>query len=179
MDALSTTLFWLDYAAVAVFGATGALAAAHRKHDIIPFGFFAAITTFASYLLILKTHDLRFLPPLVLGGGVTFMVLMVMGIRALTSLFLAYQISHNRMIRMDEGFGDLLAFMLKSYGKQYHMNDFIRWVTADDMRHLKLMNSCAAWRHYHPQQTQNAITNLQTSVLELVSKFVGDGNDAK
>ena len=27
MDALSTTLFWLDYAAVAVFGATGALAA--------------------------------------------------------------------------------------------------------------------------------------------------------
>ncbi len=44
MDALSTTLFWLDYAAVAVFGATGALAAAHRKHDIITFGFFAAIT---------------------------------------------------------------------------------------------------------------------------------------
>ena len=44
MDALSTTLFWLDYAAVAVFGATGALAAAHRRHDIITFGFFAAIT---------------------------------------------------------------------------------------------------------------------------------------
>jgi uncharacterized membrane protein YeiH len=44
MDALSTTLFWLDYAAVAVFGATGALAAARRKHDIITFGFFAAIT---------------------------------------------------------------------------------------------------------------------------------------
>jgi uncharacterized membrane protein YeiH len=37
-------LFWLDYAAVAVFGATGALAAARRKHDIITFGFFAAIT---------------------------------------------------------------------------------------------------------------------------------------
>jgi len=44
MDALSTALFWLDYAAVAVFGATGALAAARRKHDIITFGFFAAIT---------------------------------------------------------------------------------------------------------------------------------------
>jgi uncharacterized membrane protein YeiH len=34
----------LDYAAVAVFGASGALAAARRKHDIITFGFFAAIT---------------------------------------------------------------------------------------------------------------------------------------
>ncbi|WP_369061397.1 trimeric intracellular cation channel family protein [Caulobacter sp. 73W] len=44
MDALSTALFWLDFAAVAVFGATGALAAARRKHDIITFGFFAAIT---------------------------------------------------------------------------------------------------------------------------------------
>jgi uncharacterized membrane protein YeiH len=44
MDALSTALYWLDYGAVAVFGATGALAAARRKHDIITFGFFAAIT---------------------------------------------------------------------------------------------------------------------------------------
>ena len=34
----------LDYAAVAVFGASGALAAARRKHDIITFGFFAAVT---------------------------------------------------------------------------------------------------------------------------------------
>ena len=44
MDALSTTLTVLDYAAVAVFGASGALAAARQKHDIITFGFFAAIT---------------------------------------------------------------------------------------------------------------------------------------
>lgn len=44
MDALTTTLTWLDYAAVAVFGATGALAAARRKHDIVTFGFFAAVT---------------------------------------------------------------------------------------------------------------------------------------
>lgn len=44
MDHLDAALFWLDYAAVAVFGATGALAAARRKHDIITFGFFAAIT---------------------------------------------------------------------------------------------------------------------------------------
>lgn len=44
MDALSTTLTVLDYAAVAVFGASGALAAARRKHDIITFGFFAAVT---------------------------------------------------------------------------------------------------------------------------------------
>jgi len=43
-DPLQATLFWLDYAAAAVFGATGALAAARRKHDIITFGFFAAIT---------------------------------------------------------------------------------------------------------------------------------------
>lgn len=34
----------LDYAAVAVFGASGALAAARRKHDIVTFGFFAAVT---------------------------------------------------------------------------------------------------------------------------------------
>lgn len=44
MDPLAAALFWLDYAAAAVFGATGALAAARRKHDIITFGFFAAIT---------------------------------------------------------------------------------------------------------------------------------------
>nr|WP_209722756.1 trimeric intracellular cation channel family protein [Asticcacaulis sp. BE141] len=44
MDALTTAFYWLDYAAVAVFAATGALAAAHRKHDIITFCFFAAIT---------------------------------------------------------------------------------------------------------------------------------------
>jgi len=44
MDALAATLVWLDYGAVAVFGATGALAAARQKHDIITFGFFAAVT---------------------------------------------------------------------------------------------------------------------------------------
>ena len=44
MDALASTLTVLDYAAVAVFGASGALAAARAKHDIITFGFFAAIT---------------------------------------------------------------------------------------------------------------------------------------
>lgn len=44
MDALATAFFWLDYAAVAVFAATGALAAARRKQDIITFAFFAAIT---------------------------------------------------------------------------------------------------------------------------------------
>ena len=44
MDALGSTLTVLDYAAVAVFGASGALAAARAKHDIITFGFFAAIT---------------------------------------------------------------------------------------------------------------------------------------
>lgn len=44
MDRLAVTLAILDYAAVAVFAATGALAAARRKHDIITFGFFAAVT---------------------------------------------------------------------------------------------------------------------------------------
>jgi uncharacterized membrane protein YeiH len=44
MDALTAAYTWLDYAAVAVFGATGALAAARQKHDIITFGFFAAVT---------------------------------------------------------------------------------------------------------------------------------------
>jgi uncharacterized membrane protein YeiH len=44
MDRLAVALTGLDYAAVAVFGASGALAAAQRKHDIVTFGFFAAIT---------------------------------------------------------------------------------------------------------------------------------------
>jgi uncharacterized membrane protein YeiH len=44
MSALVLGLTWLDYAAVAVFGATGALAAARRNHDIVTFGFFAAVT---------------------------------------------------------------------------------------------------------------------------------------
>jgi uncharacterized membrane protein YeiH len=44
MDWLSHLLSILDYGAVAVFGATGALAAARRKHDIVTFAFFAAVT---------------------------------------------------------------------------------------------------------------------------------------
>jgi len=44
MAAIADALIALDYAAVAVFGATGALAAARRKHDIVTFGFFAAVT---------------------------------------------------------------------------------------------------------------------------------------
>ena len=44
MPDLAVLLSVLDYGAVAVFGASGALAAARRKHDIITFGFFAAIT---------------------------------------------------------------------------------------------------------------------------------------
>jgi uncharacterized membrane protein YeiH len=44
VTALQPALFVLDYAAVAVFGATGALAAARKKHDIVTFAFFAAVT---------------------------------------------------------------------------------------------------------------------------------------
>ncbi|MBW8880675.1 MAG: trimeric intracellular cation channel family protein [Asticcacaulis sp.] len=44
MTAFETALYWLDYAAVAIFAATGALAAARRGHDIVTFAFFAAIT---------------------------------------------------------------------------------------------------------------------------------------
>ncbi len=44
MTALQTAFVWLDYAAVAVFAVSGALAAARKRHDIITFGFFAAIT---------------------------------------------------------------------------------------------------------------------------------------
>lgn len=44
MDGLAASLTGLDYAAVAVFGASGALAAARAKHDIITFSFFAAVT---------------------------------------------------------------------------------------------------------------------------------------
>ena len=40
----SHALIALDYAGVAVFAATGALAAARRGFDIVTFGFFAAIT---------------------------------------------------------------------------------------------------------------------------------------
>lgn len=39
-----TVLAALDFAGVAVFAATGALAAAREKHDVITFAFFAAIT---------------------------------------------------------------------------------------------------------------------------------------
>jgi len=44
VTALETAFVLFDYAAVAVFAATGALAAARRKHDIVTFAFFAAIT---------------------------------------------------------------------------------------------------------------------------------------
>jgi uncharacterized membrane protein YeiH len=44
MDGLAISLSALDYAAVAVFGASGALAAARQKQDIVTFAFFAAVT---------------------------------------------------------------------------------------------------------------------------------------
>jgi uncharacterized membrane protein YeiH len=44
VDTLATALPWLDYAAVFVFGASGALAAARGKYDIVTFAFFAAFT---------------------------------------------------------------------------------------------------------------------------------------
>ncbi len=44
MTALETAYVVFDYAAVAVFAATGALAAARERHDIVTFAFFAAIT---------------------------------------------------------------------------------------------------------------------------------------
>jgi uncharacterized membrane protein YeiH len=44
IDPLAATFALLDYAAVAVFAATGALAAARHKHTIVTFAFFAAVT---------------------------------------------------------------------------------------------------------------------------------------
>lgn len=44
MTPLELAFVLFDYAAVAVFGATGALAAARSRHDIITFAFFAAVT---------------------------------------------------------------------------------------------------------------------------------------
>ncbi|HAJ03043.1 MAG TPA: trimeric intracellular cation channel family protein, partial [Brevundimonas sp.] len=43
-EPLLPNLYLLDYAGVAVFAATGALAAAREKHDLVTLGFFAAIT---------------------------------------------------------------------------------------------------------------------------------------
>ena len=44
MTAFQAAMLGLDYAAVFVFAATGALAAAEKRHDLVTFGFFAAIT---------------------------------------------------------------------------------------------------------------------------------------
>ena len=44
MTAFEIALAVLDFAAVFVFAASGALAAAEKRHDIVTFGFFAAIT---------------------------------------------------------------------------------------------------------------------------------------
>ena len=44
MIAPAPLLIGLDYAGVAVFAATGALAAARKKHDLVTFAFFAAVT---------------------------------------------------------------------------------------------------------------------------------------
>jgi uncharacterized membrane protein YeiH len=41
---LASALLWLNLAGVAVFAASGALAAAQKKHDIITFAFFASVT---------------------------------------------------------------------------------------------------------------------------------------
>ncbi len=41
---LASVLLWLNLGGVAVFAASGALAAAQKKHDIITFAFFAAVT---------------------------------------------------------------------------------------------------------------------------------------
>jgi uncharacterized membrane protein YeiH len=42
---LAPALIWLDILGIAVFAASGALAAAHRKHNLVTFAFFAAVTS--------------------------------------------------------------------------------------------------------------------------------------
>ena len=44
MSNIQAVLGFVDYAAVFVFAATGALAAARQQHDIITFAFYAAVT---------------------------------------------------------------------------------------------------------------------------------------
>lgn len=44
MHDLTASLFWLDYFGLAVFAATGALAAARQRHDVVTFVAFAILT---------------------------------------------------------------------------------------------------------------------------------------
>lgn len=44
MHDLATPLFWFDYLGLAVFAATGALAAARLRHDVVTFAAFAILT---------------------------------------------------------------------------------------------------------------------------------------
>jgi uncharacterized membrane protein YeiH len=78
MDRLAVTLTVLDYAAVAVFGATGALAAARRKHDIVTFGFFAAVTGVGGGTL----RDLLIGAPVFWVGRPTYLVVCLLAAAA-------------------------------------------------------------------------------------------------
>src|ERR1700743_1051802 len=44
MHDLATPLLWFDYLGLAVFAATGALAAARLRHDVVTFAAFAILT---------------------------------------------------------------------------------------------------------------------------------------
>ncbi|MES1199108.1 MAG: trimeric intracellular cation channel family protein [Pseudomonadota bacterium] len=74
MSQFQFVLSLLDYAAVFVFAATGALAAARRGHDIITFGFFAAVTgvgggTLRDLLMGVPVFWVRHAEPLVMCLG--------------------------------------------------------------------------------------------------------------
>jgi uncharacterized membrane protein YeiH len=78
MDGLAGLLSLLDYAAVAVFAATGALAAARRKHDIVTFAFFAAVTGVGGGTL----RDLLIGAPVFWVGRPTYLVVCLLAATA-------------------------------------------------------------------------------------------------
>ena len=77
-----TVLPLLDFAGVAVFAATGALAAARQKHDVVTFAFFAALTgvgggTVRDLLIgapVFWVADWRYLAVCLVVAGIVWMV---------------------------------------------------------------------------------------------------------
>lgn len=114
MTSIALSLGWLDYAAVAVFAATGALAAARRNHDIVTFAFFAAVTGVGGGTL----RDLLIAAPVFWVAKPTYLI--VCGVSAVAVWFTAWGKTHERVLNGLDALG-LAAYSVVGALKAYSL----------------------------------------------------------
>ncbi|HET9411732.1 MAG TPA: hypothetical protein VFO38_02705 [Candidatus Saccharimonadales bacterium] len=129
------------------------------------------ITMITSYLLVRSTRDIIFVSTFLTGVSAFFGMSVLIGSHVLTSLLLASEVKRHKLVRADDVVGEVLMTTLKAFGKPHSLNTFLRWVVADNMRHLKLTSSCHRWDSEHSERPEAALRIVQADMLDLAKKF--------